>query len=364
MGGQSGCMRSFWAFLFFSCCAAAPQSSVRPLGKTEIRIAGRKAWASASSELKPASGRYAVANAFDGDRTTAWVEGAENAGEGSFLEIEFEEPATLDGFALRPGYVKNASVFTANAAPRVVEVQVDGRASGHYIIGYDLTFIVGPKGLQFEDCYHTGAPINIEAPRVVMFEHPVKGRKIRITVTKVLTGSRYTDLAITDWEPLLADAPDGRLVDAKIAAVLRSLRDETVLKKHLAPHAHTQDLRQTYIFNGNVYEGEPPAAHSPHFARVDQGLRGKGDTLEDRFLRYTKSALLDAAVLVETRKGTTRIVGAKSFRHGDGEWIEFYPVIELDNGLRINSLTEASHTDGAPGCHDLVPRAIARRVGK
>jgi hypothetical protein len=89
--------------------AYAQERKISPLGsriagKTEVVIQGLKATAWASSVLEEKSGRYAVFNAFDGDTTTAWVEGEAGSGEGAYLTIEFPDKTTIDGFTLRPGF--------------------------------------------------------------------------------------------------------------------------------------------------------------------------------------------------------------------------------------------------------------------
>lgn len=347
-----------WMFLFFSLGFMSMQLPAEPLAKTSIQIGGAKAKVWASSELEPGSERYAVSNAFDGDPATAWVEGAEGAGDGSFLTIEFEEATALEGFILRPGYVKNKRVFTANSVPRTIEVQVDGNSFARYTIGYDLEFIVEPKGLQFEGCYHTDAAVNLE-PRAVVFSAPVKGRTFRINVIEALAGSRYADLAISEWEPLLVDGNRSRAINPDVLQVLTSLRDERAFEQNLALRASIEDLRRKYIFNGRIHEGIPPADHAPHFFRVDPDLITTGEVPARRFVRHTKPALLNAVVMVKTHEQATYVVGARSFRNGDGDWLEFYPVINFDDEFRITSLREAVHADGAPGCHHVIPRDLS-----
>lgn len=70
-----------------------------------------------------ASGRYAVANAFDGQAATAWCEGAANAGIGESISIRFEGEPTPAAMAIVPGYAKNEKVWRNN--PRVLRFRIE-----------------------------------------------------------------------------------------------------------------------------------------------------------------------------------------------------------------------------------------------
>lgn len=64
------------SILLFLLTDAYAQSNV--VGKDTVIISGKKATVWASSTLQSRqTGRYSVKNAFDGDSTTAWVEGVE-----------------------------------------------------------------------------------------------------------------------------------------------------------------------------------------------------------------------------------------------------------------------------------------------
>jgi hypothetical protein len=345
-------------------------------GKTEVILGGRRAWAWASSELEPDSGRYAVSNAFDGDVSTAWVEGAEHAGVGESLTIEFEKPVTLDGFAIRPGYVKSAKVFTANAVPRSLGIHGDNRVIGDYTVGYDIEFRYKPE-LNVEGFYHTGERINLSAVRAVVFSKPIEIRTIRLTVTKSLTGGRYADLAVTDFEPLIHGATSN-LIDEGVVHVLCGLRNEEDFMSYLSSDVVVEDLRRKYIhsdpFEKWIFNDNPPKDYSmaeflrhgyvdyPYFSRIDKRVRSEGDSPFDQFLLYTRSSFLDSIVLIEDlNKKSTRIIGSPSFEYGESEWLELYPVIDLDEYYQVKSLVEKPRRGGAPGAKHVVPLDMLER---
>jgi hypothetical protein len=332
----------------------------------EIQISGHKAWVWASSDLASEKNRYSVEKAFDGNPNTAWVEGAEDAGEGSFLVIEYEEPVVLEGFVLRPGYVKNERVFTANGTPRTVEVQVDARRLAEYSIQYELSFEYEKKA----GCYHTGTPVNLYAPRVVIFTNPVKGRIFRLTMTEVNLGNKYSDIAIAEWEPITVRGDSSRFVDPQIIGVLKAARGENV-ERHLAPEASIEDLRRKYVHRdpgkGYIFRSKDelertPQYDFPYFPRVEPSALVVGDNVEARFLRYTRQSFIDAAVTIYSSGGSTYILGSRSFRHGDGEWLDFYPIMKLNKEFLISSIYEKDDSDGSPGCRRVIPSSIERSV--
>lgn len=136
--------------------APAPTTDQAPVPATAdtVMIGGRQAIVWASSELKPQGGNdYGAANAFDGDRSTAWVEGVKGLGEGESLTVQFVDAAYLEGVRLTPGYAKSQTLFSSNSLPRTIEVQADwGSVSS--IIPYRL-----------ETKYYEAPPDESKTPR-------------------------------------------------------------------------------------------------------------------------------------------------------------------------------------------------------
>ena len=61
-------------------------------------IPGRQLSISASSYLKETSATHYPERAFDGDKNTAWVEGATGDGIGDYIEVYSPEAAILSRF--------------------------------------------------------------------------------------------------------------------------------------------------------------------------------------------------------------------------------------------------------------------------
>ncbi len=81
-------------------------------------------------EPEPTNSSY-VSNLFDGDLSTAWVEGQSGSGAGSYLVFssasEGSEAKTL---LIVPGYQKSDDIYKKNARPRQITIIADGQVVG------------------------------------------------------------------------------------------------------------------------------------------------------------------------------------------------------------------------------------------
>lgn len=74
-----------------------------------------KITASASSvRLAVQSNTYFPANAIDGKRTTAWIEGASDAGIGEWIRFDFDREINLHRILFQPGYFKSDYAWAQN----------------------------------------------------------------------------------------------------------------------------------------------------------------------------------------------------------------------------------------------------------
>lgn len=163
----------------------------------------------ASSSLK---GRYGPANALDGDPGTAWCEGAEGPGVGSWIEVRFKAPVHLDAIQLAGGYFKSAELLAANARPAKVIITLDGGRSFHStladpaVLGVDdLTRapITDPR-VWFERTLR--APPFLGVPESLADANGVKlVSSLRLTLDAVHPGKKYSDACISEIGLIFAD---------------------------------------------------------------------------------------------------------------------------------------------------------------
>jgi hypothetical protein len=85
----------------------------------------------ASSTLnQQKSNTYGLTNLFDGDRNTAWVEGAPGNGEGQQISVSFDAPVTINEIVLINGYAKSSKSFNDNARIQNLSIQSSTNISG------------------------------------------------------------------------------------------------------------------------------------------------------------------------------------------------------------------------------------------
>ena len=136
----------------------------------------------ASSELKDNSGTYYVKQAFDGNLSTAWVEGVSGAGIGESIDVTFSRTVALAGIYFSNGYLKSQKLFEANGRALEIELVFDD-GSNMILPLYDGDFDVNSDGA-YTDYF--------------VFEQTVETKSVQIIITDAVTGTKYDDICITE----------------------------------------------------------------------------------------------------------------------------------------------------------------------
>jgi len=135
---------------------------------------------SASSTL-PNEGNltYYPANAFDGDITTAWVEGVSGNGIGECLSITFGEPVNIQAFGFDNGYAKSESLYYKNSRPKNLKFVFETESGTE-----NTTF-------SFDDKY--------DGDFFFHYANSFKQvKKVNVYIEDVYPGTKYEDTCITD----------------------------------------------------------------------------------------------------------------------------------------------------------------------
>jgi hypothetical protein len=92
------------------------QASPDPAETPEIRTnQGLKITADASSvRYAVQSNTYYAANAIDGKRSTAWIEGVDGPGIGEWIRFDFDREVKLHRILVLPGYFKSTDIWKEN----------------------------------------------------------------------------------------------------------------------------------------------------------------------------------------------------------------------------------------------------------
>ncbi len=171
---------------------AAPAAS----GSVEVKLHDVPVKVTASSVLAdPKSpGRYGPANLLDEDPNTIWAEGVPSTGEGEWVELSFPSGTPVYAFLVMPGNPKSAQLYQANARPKKAKLELklaEGRQQS-----YDLDF---PKN------FPAGGAIYVEYRGEWAIE------SARLTVVSVWPGSKYKDLCLATFVPVIRGPDDHSL---------------------------------------------------------------------------------------------------------------------------------------------------------
>lgn len=115
-------------------------------------------------------------HAFDKDMTTAWNEGFEGSGEGSYITFFMEETCTLRGMTIYSGFQLPERLFRMNARPREILLVFSDGSSETYTLA------------------------DVTGPQTILLPTPRNTDSITLLVTSVYPGSDYDDLCITEIE--------------------------------------------------------------------------------------------------------------------------------------------------------------------
>ena len=128
----------------------------------------------ASSELPT----YKTSNVADRDTKTAWAEGSQGSGAGEWLELRPEAPKPLSAIFIVPGYAESDALFSANARPKTVRIELNGE--------HQFTGQIPDRNFGFQ-----GYRIPVSG-----YAEPVKS--MRLTFEDVWPGKTSDDLCVTD----------------------------------------------------------------------------------------------------------------------------------------------------------------------
>ena len=105
-------------------------TTTEPSNTTPLKIT-----ASASSvRLAVQANTYYPANAIDGKRSTAWIEGVDGPGLGEWIRFDFDREIKLHRILIQPGYFKSPSIWADNNRLQTITAQFSDGSSR------DLTF--------------------------------------------------------------------------------------------------------------------------------------------------------------------------------------------------------------------------------
>jgi hypothetical protein len=163
----------------------------------EVMLHGVPVTVRASTELAdPKSpGRYSPTHLLDDDPHTIWAEGAKGTGAGEWVELSFPPGTPVYAFLVTPGNPKSAKLYQANARPRKAKLELK------LAEGRQLDYV-----LEFPRNFPAGGAIYVAYRREWAVE------SARLTVLSVWPGSKYRDLCLGTFVPVLRGPEQDKLM--------------------------------------------------------------------------------------------------------------------------------------------------------
>lgn len=103
---------------------SSPETT-QPINTTPLKINAT----SSSVRLAVQANTYFPANAIDGRRTTAWIEGVDGAGIGEWIRFDFDREITVHRILIQPGYFKSPQIWSGNNRLAAVTAQFSDGSS-------------------------------------------------------------------------------------------------------------------------------------------------------------------------------------------------------------------------------------------
>jgi len=134
----------------------------------------------ASSTLAPqGTNNYDAFNVLDGNKNTAWIEGANGSGIGEWIQLSANSLQNVTGISLLNGYVKDKDSYEKNSRPKRIKIEFsDG-------ISFEKT-------LADEDWYDE------YGKQIITFDKEISTAYVKITILDVYKGTHYDDTCISE----------------------------------------------------------------------------------------------------------------------------------------------------------------------
>jgi hypothetical protein len=94
-------------------------ATAEPSNTTPLKVTA----SSSSVRLAVQSNTYYPANAIDGKRSTAWIEGVDGPGLGEWIRFDFDREIKLHRILIQPGYFKSPAIWAENNRLATVTAQ-------------------------------------------------------------------------------------------------------------------------------------------------------------------------------------------------------------------------------------------------
>lgn len=131
-------------------------------------------YASATSSLSEYNMTHSPERIFDGDISTAWVEGVNGQGIGEAITLYFDSEYILNKVVINAGYQKNSEIYGKNSRPKELKISFSDGSSQVYTLQ------------------------DINTKQEIILEKAVITKYISFTIQSVYQGNKYEDTVISE----------------------------------------------------------------------------------------------------------------------------------------------------------------------
>ncbi len=141
---------------------------------------------------------FSLANLFDNDSTTCWIEGEADSLAASWFDISYQEQKRFRGIVIGVGCRKDFQSLADFGIPTGIRVKLDEKDAIDRVVGSEW----GRDGMVYSDVNMRQAVLWFDS------DTAFTTAQIRVKFTSVNSGRRYINVAVSDVEPI--DAFDTR----------------------------------------------------------------------------------------------------------------------------------------------------------
>jgi hypothetical protein len=233
-----------------------------------ITVNGKTMVVRASSKL--AGGRmYALPNMFDNDSMTCWIEGTQDTRAGRWIDITYSEKKRYKGLILGTGCRKDYICLEDFSVPTKVRIKLDEKPAFEYTMDWS----VGQGTLAHQD-------VNMRKT-VLWFNSDTAFTTalFQMKFTEVLSGRKYLNLAISDFEPI--DAYDTRFdLLSILSARTFNPNDIGVINSPVRFQGDDEPQWIKQVFQ-NVYQNNASGDPGQDSTQIEKGLNSAAQAITD-----------------------------------------------------------------------------------
>jgi hypothetical protein len=255
---------------------------------------------------------FSLANLFDNDSSTCWIEGYSDSVAGRWFDITYPEKKRFRGFLFGLGYRQDYTDLADFGVPTGVRVKLDEKEA----IDRGIAWEWGNGSLAYAD-------VNMRKT-ILWFDSDTAytTAQVRVKFTSVMSGRRYLNVAVSDFEPI--DAFDNRF-ELLTVLVGRSFNPNDLGAVHSSVFPGTSDEPKWIAHVADsILAGSLPADAGEISAVLNRAFNAGPQTITDigdieKYIGALRAMLVTGAIaprFVFDGGATVFLLPVGSLRHG------------------------------------------------